>query len=44
MDGTDLLVLLLVLVGVCAGVRLIAGALFAWSLPDLDPKPSLWDE
>ncbi len=43
-DLTDLLVLLLVLVGCCAGVRLAAGALFAWSLPDLDPKPTTWDE
>jgi hypothetical protein len=44
MDGTALLVLLLALVGGCAVVRLVAGALFAWSLPDLDPKPSTWDE
>ncbi len=39
-----LLVLLLVLLGVVAAVRLAAGLLFAWSLPDLDPKPMTWEE
>jgi hypothetical protein len=43
-EPKDLLVLLLILLGCCAGVRLAAGALFAWSLPDLDPKPMTWEE
>jgi hypothetical protein len=39
-----LITALLVLLGCGAGAWLALGALYSWSLPDLNPEPSVWEE
>jgi hypothetical protein len=43
-DPTVLIAAALALLGCAGGICLAIGALYSWSLPDLNPPPARWEE